>query len=258
MSRPTARVGRPYTQPVLASQDLPFRVRIAQSAQDIQKVCRHRGEAYARHQPDLVQRLSLHEPEADDLRDDVVLVMAESREDGSLLGSLRLSTNINTPLRFEREFDLPQRFHQKALAEAGRMVSQNGPGGRMVVPALVKVAYEVCFRTGIDALLLIARHPIDRMYKAMQFEDVFGEKVVTSAQPGVPVTLFFMDTLRFVSRLQEAHCPIYPFLAEIHHPDIDIDPEFVSARFNVPLPLRTTPQAQMAPTGSMACAFLPA
>lgn len=258
MSRPTARLGRPYTQPILETQALPFRMRIAKSAQDIQRVCQHRGEAYARHQPDLVQRLALHEPEADDLRDDVVLVMAESHEDGSILGSLRLSTNINTPLRFEREFELPQRFSKKALAEAGRMVSQNGPGGRMVVPALVKVAYEVCFRTGIDALLLIARAPIDRMYKAMQFEDVFGEKVVTSAQPGVPVTLFFMDTLRFDSRLREANCPIYPFLGETHHPDIDIDPEFVRVRFNIPQSMRAEGHLQPAPTGDMSFAFHPA
>ena len=234
MSRPTVRLGRPYTRPALETQPLPFRVRIAKSAEDIQRVCRHRGDAYARHQPDLVQRLSLREPEADDLRDDVVLVMAESHEDGSILGSLRLITNINTPLRFEKEFELPERFRQKCLAEAGRMVTQNGPGGRMVVPALVKVAYEASFRSGIDALLLIARQPIDRMYKAMQFEDVFGHKVITSAQPGVPVTLFFMDTLQFEHRLRDGGCAIYPFLVETEHPDIDIDPEFLRGRFNVP------------------------
>ena len=201
--------------------------------EDIQRVCQHRGEAYSRHQPELVQRMSLFEPEPDDLRDDIVLVMAESHEDGQIVGSLRLSTNINTPLRFEREFDLPERFQKKALAEAGRMVTQNGPKGRMVVPALVKVAYEACFHTGIDALLLIARSPIDRMYTAMQFEDVFGQRVITSAQPGVPVTLFFMDTLRFVNRLHQAGCPIHGFLAETVHPDISIDPVFVHERFNV-------------------------
>lgn len=233
MSRPTVRFGSPYTRPALETQALPFRMRIAKSMEDIQRVCQHRGEAYSRHQPDLVKRLSLFEPEADDLRDDIVLVMAESHEDGQIVGSLRLSTNINTPLRFEKEFELPARFHEKALAEAGRMVTQNGPKGRMVVPALVKVAYEVCFQTGIDALLLIARPPIDRMYAAMQFEDVFGERVITSAQPGVPVTLFFMDTLRFVSRLGQAGCPIHGFLAETVHPDIDIDPVFVHERFNI-------------------------
>jgi hypothetical protein len=238
MSRPTARFGSPYAQPPLNTQALPFRVRIAQGIEEIRRVCRHRGEAYSRHQPDLVKRLSLFEPEADDLRDDVVLVMAESHETGEIVGSLRLSTNLNSPLRFEKEFELPPHFHGKCLAEAGRMVAQNGPQGRMVVPALVKVSYEVCFRTGIDALLLIARPPIDRMYAAMQFEDVFGERVITSAQPGVPVTLFFMDTLRFVSSLQKAGFPLHGFLAETHHPDIDIDPDFVHERFNVPHEMR--------------------
>jgi hypothetical protein len=235
MSRPTVRLGRPYTRPALETQPLPFRMRIAKSPEDIQRVCRHRGEAYARHQPDLVQRLSLHEPEADDLRDDVVLVMAESHEDGSILGSLRLSTNINTPLRFEKEFELPQRFQKGALMEAGRMVTQNGPLGRMVVPALIKVTSEVSYRVGADFVLLIARAPLDRMYKAWQFEDLYnGEKVVTSAQPGVPVTLFFMDIAQVDHRLRTANCPIYHFMAETHHPDIDLDFDFIHQRFNVP------------------------
>lgn len=235
MSRPSARVGRPYTQPALETQDLPFRMRIAKSAEDIRRICQHRGEAYARHQPDLVERLSLHEPEADDLRDDVVLVMAESHEDGSILGSLRLSTNINTPLRFETEFDLPQRFRQRSLMEAGRMVTQNGPLGRMVVPALIKVTSEVSYRAGADYVMLIARAPLDRMYKAWQFEDLYdGKKVMTSAQPGVPVTLFFMDIPQVDHRLRTANCPIYHFMAQTHHPDIDLDFDFIHQRFNVP------------------------
>lgn len=239
MSRPTVRVGSPYSVAASETQPLPFRVRIATSERDIQRVCEHRGQAYARHQPSLVERLSLGLPEADDLRDDVVLVMAESHEDGSILGSLRLSTNINTPLRFEREFDLPARFHGKSMMEAGRMVTQNGPLGRMVVPAMIKVTSLVSHRVGVDYVMLIARAPLDRMYKAWQFEDVFqGEKVVTSAQPGVPVTLFFMDIEQVDHRLRVAQCPIYKFMAETHHPDIDLDPDFIHQRFNIPRSLR--------------------
>lgn len=234
MSIPSVRLERPYTRPVLEVQDLPFCLRIAKTREDIERICLQRGGAYSRHQPDLVSRLSLSQPEADDLRDDAVLLMAESLEDGSVLGSLRLTTNINSPLRFEKEFDLPERFHQRALLEAGRMVTQNGPKGRMVVPALIKVAFEICYRTGIDYLMLIARAPIDRMYKAMQFEDLYnGEKVFTSAQPGVPVTLFFMDILQVDHRFRMAGCPIYPFMAETHHPDIDIDYAFIYRRFNL-------------------------
>lgn len=235
MSRPTVRVGSPYTRAALESQPLPFRVRIASSTHDIQRVCQHRGQAYARHQPGLVERLSLGQPEADDLRDDIVLVMAESHEDGSILGSLRLSTNINTPLRFEREFDLPPQFHGRSMMEAGRMVTQNGPLGRMVVPAMIKVTSLVSHRVGTDYVLLIARAPLDRMYKAWQFEDVFqGQKVVTSAQPGVPVTLFSMDIEQVDHRLRTAQCPIYQFMAETHHPDIELDYDFIHQRFNVP------------------------
>jgi hypothetical protein len=207
-------------------------MRIAKSPEDIQRVCQHRGEAYARHQPDLVKRMSLFKPEADDLRDDVVLVMAESHEDGSILGSLRLSTNINTPLRFQKELKLPERFKNRSLMEAGRMVAQNGRTGRMVVPSLIKAAFEISHHSGIDYSMLIGRAPIDRMYHAMQFEDVFGgRKVITSAQPGVEVTLFFMDILQADARWRSAQCPMYGFMAQTLHPDIYIDHAFVQQRF---------------------------
>lgn len=234
MARPNARFDRPYTRAVQQTQELPFTLRLARTEDDVERVARQRAQAYGKHQPDLVERLSLSLPESEDLRDDAVILMAESRQDGSVVGSLRLTTNINTPLRFEKEFSLDARFQNRPMLEAGRMTAAGGVAGRMVVPALIKVTFEICYRTGIDYLLLIARSPIDRMYKAMQFQDMFGRKVVTSAQPGVPVTLFFMDILQVDTRFQAHNVAVYPFMAETEHPDIDIDHQTVFKRFNVP------------------------
>jgi hypothetical protein len=235
MSRPTVRLARPYTQAVQQIQPLPFSLRVAKTANDIERICAQRAQAYSRHQPDLVAKLDLGVPEKDDLRDDAVLLIAESHADGSVVGSMRLTTNINSPLRFENEFDLAPRFLGKPLLEAGRMTSRNGREGRLVVPALIKAAFEISYRTGIDYLLLIARPPIDRMYVALTFEDMFnGQRVETSAQPGVPVTLFYIDIPAVDTRLRQAQCPYYQFLAETSHPDLVIDHDHIERRFNVP------------------------
>ncbi len=238
MSRPTVRLDRPYSHEITDTQLLPFTVRLANGPEDIEKVCLQRAQAYGRHQPDLVTRLTLSRPEPEDLRDDVLILMAESKESGEVVGALRLQTNLNQPLRFETELALPERFRGKHLLEAGRMTVRNGPEGRMVLPALVKAAFEISYRVGIDFSLLIGRAPIDRMYHAMQFQDMFdGEKVVTSAQPGVPVTLFYMDMPQADARWIAAACPLYGFMAQTLHPDIDIDFERAHQTFNTPLPV---------------------
>jgi hypothetical protein len=169
--------------------------------------------------------------------------MAESKDSGEVVGALRLQTNLNQPLRFETELALPERFRGKHLLEAGRMTVRNGPEGRMVLPALVKAAFEISYRVGIDHSLLIGRAPIDRMYHAMQFQDVFdGEKVVTSAQPGVPVTLFYMDITQADARWIAAACPLYGFMAQTWHPDIDIDFERAQRTFCEPLSVVDEPE----------------
>ena len=123
------------------------------------------------------------------------------------------------------------------------MTVRNGPEGRMVLPALVKAAFEISYRAGIDFSLLIGRAPIDRMYHAMQFQDVYdGQKVVTSAQPGVPVTLFYMDITQADARWIGGACPLYGFMAQTLHPDIDIDFDRVQRKFTVPLPRVNEPE----------------
>lgn len=242
-SRPTVRLERPYSHEITETQALPFTVRLANTQDDLERVCLQRAQAYGRHQPDLVTRLTLSRPEAEDRRPDILILMAESKETGEVVGALRLQTNLNQPLRFETELQLPVQFHGKHLLEAGRMTVRNGPEGRMVLPALVKTAFEISYHAGIDHSLLIGRAPIDRMYHAMQFQDVFdGERVVTSAQPGVPVTLFFMDITQADARWIAAACPLYAFMAQTLHPDIDIDFARAERKFCVPLSVVDQPE----------------
>lgn len=232
MLRVTPRFDRPYTTAASITQPLHFTIRLAKGDRDLERIAQQRAQAYSRHQPDLVERMSLSTPEKEDFREDAVIMLAESKESGDVIGSMRLTTNINTPLRFETELDLPEKLRNRVLLEAGRMTACSGTEGRMVVSALIKAAFETSFHAGVDYLLLIARRPIDRLYRALEFTDVFdGRLVVTSAQPGVPVTLFQINIPGVDNILRSAKCPYYNFLAETDHPDITINHEEAFRRF---------------------------
>ena len=133
-----------------------------------------RAAAYARHIPTLGQ--ALRRPEADDLRPDALLLIAESKLDGVVVGSLRLQHNFDRQLRIESELTLPEAFVGKRLVEVRRLGVGNGSTGKMVMAALVKAAYELCHASAIDYLIFCARDSVAAKYRTMHFDDVLGGK----------------------------------------------------------------------------------
>jgi len=222
MPRPTARPGRPYSDAAIHTQDLPFTVRIATTRDELQGALRLRQTAYSRHLPAMAERLA--HPEPDDLKSDAVLLVAQHKLDGRILGSVRLLTNGDEPLGIESETQLPARFKDKRLIEARRLTVCSGPDNRMVTPALIKAIYEISYRCGQDVFLLTAREPLDRMYRAMQFQDALdGQKLILSDVANVPHSLFYMDVVTADAQWKTSRWPLYGFLAGTSHPDISID-----------------------------------
>lgn len=222
MPKPTARISHPYGVAFEKSEDLPFRVRIANPQEDLDRILDLRSRAYGRHLPEMAKRLEQAEP--DDLRDDALLLIAESKSTGQLLGSIRLVTNVATALSIEHETKLPEPFRNRYLLEARRLTVCNGPEGRMTTPALIKAIYEVSFHCGMDIVLITARHPVDRMYRAMQFQDALdGKELLLPDVNNVPHKLYFMEVATADSTWRAVNWPFYPFLAKTLHPDIGID-----------------------------------
>ena len=150
---------RPYSVAIERRELLPFRVRLAENAQDIERAVEIRAAAYARHIPTLGH--ALRRPEADDLRPDALLLIAESKLDGVVVGSLRLQHNFDRPLRIEGELTLPDAYQGRRLVEVRRLGVGNGISGRMVMAALVKAAYELCHAADVDYPHL-RRSPVGR------------------------------------------------------------------------------------------------
>src|SRR3990167_4972824 len=97
----------------MTEESLPFTVRLVRNEGDLKKAVQIRHAAYARHMPAVAQ--TLKSPESIDTEDGVVVLLAESKLDGSPLGTARVQTNQFRPLGLERSVVLPDWLQGQTL-----------------------------------------------------------------------------------------------------------------------------------------------
>jgi hypothetical protein len=203
---------------------LPFTVRVVKQEQELYKAVSIRQRAYGRHIPQLGEMLRAPEPL--DRDPDSVVLLAESRLDGEPLGTLRIQTNRSRPLTLESSVELPDWLAGRSLAEATRLGVTEGRIGRVVKTMLFKAFYQYCMAADIDWLVIGARSPLDRMYQALLFQDVFpGQGYIPLKHAGnIPhrVLAFEMDTAE--ARWRAAKHPLLDLFVSTIHPDIERSP----------------------------------
>ena len=202
---------------------LPFTIRLARSEEDIQKAVSIRYSAYARHVPNFAERLK--EPEPNDFEDGVSVLLAESKLDGRPLGTMRLQTNLFSPLALESSVMLPDRFKSSVLAEATRLGVTQERVGRVVTTFLFKAYYMHCLNAGIDWMIITARSPMDKRYEALLMEDVFpGRGYIPMSHVGnIPHRVLALDIATVKDRWANVDHPLYDLYCLTNHPDIDVD-----------------------------------
>jgi hypothetical protein len=201
---------------------LPFTVRLVRNEADLRKAVAIRHSAYARHVPEFAEKLKA--PEASDYEDGVVVLLAESKLDGSPLGTMRIQCNTYKPLSLEQSVQLPDWLQGRSLAEATRLGITDDRAGRLVKTMLFKVFYQYCLLQEIEWMVIAGRSPIDRQYERLLFKDVYpgmGYIPLRHAN-NMPhrVMAFHVDSAQ--ARWAEAHHPLLDFMCHIHHPDIDL------------------------------------
>lgn len=211
--------------PNMAQEILPFTVRVVRNAHDLSKAVDIRHHAYARHLPDFAE--SLKSPEAADTEDGVIVLLAESKLDGSPLGTMRIQTNEYAPLCLEQSITLPLWLKSQTLAEATRLGVTDGRGGRLITTVLFKAFYLYCKQQNVDWMVVTGRAPVDRMYDRMLFADVIpGMGYVPFSHVG--------NLLHRVMSLKvdavepswaAAKQPLYDFFFHTSHPDIQLSTE---------------------------------
>lgn len=208
---------------------LPFTIRVAKTERQLDKAVSIRQRAYGRHVPALAELLRV--PEAKDREAGCAVLVAESKLDGAPLGTMRIQTNRYQPLAMQGSVKLPDWLAGQVLAEATRLGVAEGSVGRVVKTMLFKALYLYCLDQGIESIVIGARPPLDRMYEALLFADVFPGKPFFPLKHGgnIPHRVLSLDIGAADARWRAAKHPMYDLFTRTSHPDIqirDADQEF--------------------------------
>lgn len=221
---------------IRAIERLPFTIRRVASEEDMEKAVQVRHAAYARHVPEFARTLAL--PEAADYDSDSVVLLAESKLDGTPIGTTRIQTNLMQALHVEESVELPLWLQARRLAEVTRLGIEEGRSGRMVKIALIKACFEYCEHHGIEYAVVTGRPPIDRHYEQLLFSDVFPNKEYIPLRHvgNLPHRVMSFEIATGEARWKAAAHPMLGFFRHTHHPDIDVITRHVYAQAPQPTP----------------------
>ncbi|SFA69376.1 hypothetical protein SAMN04515620_10193 [Collimonas sp. OK607] len=211
------------TTAALPEERLPFTIKIVSDKQALQKAVGIRHAAYSRHLPELAQNLRRFEQA--DLAPDVIVLLAESKLDGSSLGTMRIQTNRFNALGLEQSVTLPDWLQCRRLAEATRLGIIDGKIGKVVKALLFKAYFQYCVENGVDWMVITARSPLDRQYKALLFQDVFpGQGFMPMQHVGnLPHRVMAFEIATAKARWAAAKHPLLSLMCDIRHPDLILE-----------------------------------
>ncbi|MEO7941076.1 MAG: hypothetical protein ABIR55_20835 [Burkholderiaceae bacterium] len=206
----------------MREERLPFTVRLVNNDADLSKAVAIRAAAYGRHMPEFAEALRV--PESIDSEPGVIVLLAESKLDGSPMGTLRIQSNAYKPLKVEQSVALPHWLRDRPLVEGSRLGIVGGPIGRLVKMVLIKATLQYCAQTDIDWAIVAARAPLDRPYDQMMFEDLYPEQGFIPMRHGnnIPHRVLGFEIETGYQRLVDATHPLLQFMYLTHHPDIDL------------------------------------
>ncbi|KAF0166550.1 MAG: hypothetical protein FD157_498 [Rhodocyclaceae bacterium] len=210
------------SQPAMDEERLPFRVGIVRNEDELEKAVSIRHEAYERHIPTVAALLE--KAEDYDNEPGSAVLLAQSKLDGSPLGTMRIQTNRYRKLALEQSVTLPPWLQGRSQAEATRLGVAHSSMGPMVKTALFKAYYHYCLREQIEWLVIAARSPMDEQYESLLMKDVFpgGEFTPMLHAGNIPHRVLALRVDRVEPEWRQARHPLYGFFFHTHHADIDL------------------------------------
>jgi len=238
LGAPPSIVFKALPQAQLTEERLPFSVRIVSDEAALDKAVSIRHAAYERHIPAVAALLE--KPEATDFEPGSVVLLAESKLDGSPLGTMRIQTNRYRDLALQQSVELPNWLQDTSQAEATRLGVIGNRMGRLVKTALFKAYYQYCVQADIEWMVIAARSPLDRQYEALLFQDVLpgGEFMPMRHAGNIPHRVLAFNIQLAESNWSAAGHPLYGFVFDTSHPDIDLSGTNLLASAARPIPLR--------------------
>ncbi len=219
---------------------LPFRIQLVRNDKQLDSAVRIRHAVYQRHLPTLAELLTA--PEDADKQENTIVLLGTSKADGIPLGTMRIHTNSGRLVEFERELELPAKYQGRTIAHVARLAVANGPLSGLVKLSLFKALHRYCLALQIEYMMVAGKPPIDRQYERLGFEDVFGQDdyVSITSSGGIPVRVMAFELATAEQRWRDAQHPLYKFMVQEFHPDIEIF-QSVSSMWSQPRRVRRSP-----------------
>ncbi len=201
---------------------LPFIVRIARTEEHLARAVDVRAETYQRHHPELVEQL--REPEASDRAPNTLVLLAENKETGTALGTLRIETNFYSPLAIETLLPVKSQLSEQTIAYVTRLGVRQGSLAQLVKLALFKALHRYCLACQINWIIVTAKPPMDRQYVRLGFIDVFEDNrlVAIPWSQNILTRILALDTIGAERNWREVGHPLYKFMIEDYCPDIQV------------------------------------
>lgn len=218
---PALPAPRPAAARAPAPTRLAFRVRIADSEDDLLRVQKLREAAYGHHLPALASHFS--KPDPVDRWPDVTIFYAEDKASGRMVGSARLQSNRTRPLQIEQSTVLPEQLRGRLLAEITRMTVISGYA-HPVKLALVKAIHLYCIALQIGGIVCASRPSLMRQYLNLGFEDLYGDERLVPMKHGSNLEhrVLFRDPVTSEAHHRERRHPDYDFVFRTYQPDIEV------------------------------------
>ena len=206
----------------MSTSKLSFTVRIARDGTELHEACALRAQAYDHHLPGLAQALA--EPDAIDRSRGTVVLVCRDKASGALVGTARLQRCAGAPLPIEASLPLPAALAALPRAEITRLAILAG-ANPLLRPMLVKACYLAAVASQIRLLVIGARSPgLVRIYRGLGFTDLLGggRQVPLAHAGGLPHSVLSFDVVAAERCWREGRHPLYGFMVETWHPDLQL------------------------------------
>lgn len=200
---------------------LSFTISIVRTEQALAEACAIRAEAYGRHNPGL--GIALAEPDPVDRLPGTLVLIARDKKSGKPIATARIKCNRQSPLQIESAIELPPNMRGQHLAEVTRFASTDDCDWFAPL-ALIKACYLFSYATQVRWVIIGARGKLVSRYRAVGFTDFFADKapVPLPYTGGLEHQVLLMDILQAERIWSESKNPMYSFMGETFHPDIQI------------------------------------
>jgi hypothetical protein len=214
---------------------LPFTLGIARTEAQLSAICNVRAKAYEKHLPGAAHILT--RPDKIDLSKDVVLLFAQDKSNGSIVGTARIQTNFSGPLAVSESFPIPNWLAKSPAAEVSRLAILPGYEHASIAlnRLIVKGCYQYCLANQIQWTVITARRSLVRGYLYLGYKDLDSEKRFWPLKHvfGLDHRILYFNVTSGERDWFSIDHPEYAFMCKTFHPDIQVFAS-VSSAWNRP------------------------